>query len=335
MYNFALIGCGRIGARHAEQIAKVGRLVAVCDIVEKKASAFSQQYGAAMYNSLDELLEQETEVGVICVCTPNGLHAEHAIKSLQNGRHVVCEKPLCITSAAAWSMMDTAHFFRRKLFIVKQNRYNEPVSFVKKLLERGGLGEILSFQINCFWNRPQEYYTGDWRGTKELDGGLLYTQFSHFIDLLYWFLGDVEKVSGFMKNNKLRQHFEIEDSGVASLQLKSGAIGSIHYSINSFEKNKEGSFTIIGEKGSVKIGGQYLNTLEWLDIADGSTFNLQGNGHANDYGFYTGTMSNHDKVYVDVINALDNKKNNLPEIKEAVKTVEIIEKIYANSMMPG
>src|SRR5687768_12036746 len=122
MYKFAIVGCGRIAARHAEQIAAVGKLVAVCDIVKEKADALGKQYGATSYDSLDELLESEKEVTIICVCTPNGLHAEHSIKSLQNGRHVICEKPLCITSSAALSMRDTAHFFRRKLFIVKQNR---------------------------------------------------------------------------------------------------------------------------------------------------------------------------------------------------------------------
>ncbi|MCW3074012.1 MAG: oxidoreductase [Flaviaesturariibacter sp.] len=332
MYKFAIVGCGRIAARHAEQIAAVGKLVAVCDVVIEKANSFAEKFGANVYTSLDELLEMEKDVSIICVCTPNGLHAEHSIKSLQNGRHVLCEKPLCLTSSAAWSMMDTAHFFRRKLFIVKQNRYNEPVVFVKKLLEENKLGQILSFQINCFWNRPQQYYTGDWRGTKELDGGLLYTQFSHFIDLLYWFLGDIETVAAHAKNNGLREHFSIEDTGAVLLQMKNGALGTINYTVNSFEKNSEGSFAIFGEKGSVKIGGQYLNTIEWFHTEDKISYPEQEAGKPNDYGFYTGSMSNHHRVYEDLIKALENQKNNLPEIREAVKTVEMIEKIYKCSV---
>ncbi len=332
MYQFAIIGCGRIAPRHAQNIIACGKLVAVCDTDKSKADAFAKEYNATAYYTIDELLTAEKGVEIITVCTPNGFHAEHSIKSLQAGKHVLCEKPMCLTSSAAWSMMDTAHFFRRKLFIVKQNRYNEPVLFVKNMLSQKKLGKILSFQINCFWNRPQQYYTGNWRGTKELDGGLLYTQFSHFIDLLYWMLGNVERVCGFKIDNGLRNNFEIEDNGVVCLKLSNGAIGSLHYTINSFEKNMEGSFTIFGDKGTVKIGGQYLNTIDWLHTQDGAKFETEKETSANDYGFYTGSMSNHQNVYEDVINALENKKNNLPEIIEAVKTVEIIEKIYKVSV---
>src|SRR5215213_3123697 len=237
MYKFAIVGCGRIAHRHAENIKRVGELTAVCDLDKKKANDFSVQYQSKPYYSIDDVLENAKTVEIIVVCTPNGLHAEHSIKSLQAGRHVLCEKPMCIAIEAAWSMMDTAHFFRRKLFIVKQNRFNPPVQFVKKLLDEDRLGKILSFQVNCFWNRPQEYYNGDWRGSKTLDGGLLYTQFSHFIDLLYWFVGDVEDVTGFKKNSGLRTNLEFEDTGITNLKMKNGAIGNINYTINSHKRN--------------------------------------------------------------------------------------------------
>ncbi|HVG12519.1 MAG TPA: Gfo/Idh/MocA family oxidoreductase, partial [Flavisolibacter sp.] len=171
MYKFALIGCGRIAPRHAENIAAHGALIAVCDTDKARADLFAERYNARPYYSIDHLLESEPSFDILSICTPNGLHAEHSIKALQAGKHVVCEKPMCILPVAAFSMMDTAHFFRRRLFVVKQNRYNEPVVFVKKLLAEQKLGTILSFQINCFWNRPQQYYTGDWRGSQELDGG--------------------------------------------------------------------------------------------------------------------------------------------------------------------
>lgn len=229
MYRFSLIGCGRIAARHAENIAAHGVLVAVCDTDRARADETAAQYNAAAFYTIDDLLESGPPFEVLTICTPNGLHAEHSIKALQSGKHVVCEKPLCILPVAAYSMMDTAHFFRRRLFVVKQNRYNEPVAFVKKLLTDGRLGKVLNFQINCFWNRPQGYYTGDWRGSLELDGGLLYTQFSHFIDLLYWFLGDVQKVSGMRKNRGRIEHLHTEDSGTASLHMASGAIGTMTY----------------------------------------------------------------------------------------------------------
>ncbi|MEJ7914238.1 MAG: Gfo/Idh/MocA family oxidoreductase, partial [Chitinophagaceae bacterium] len=219
MFTFALIGCGRIGNRHADLIVKIGKLVAVCDTDAARCNLLAQKYGATAYNSLDELLQSQPEV-----------------------QHVLCEKPLCLSAAAAWSIMDTAHFFRRHVYIVKQNRFNEAVVFANKLLSENALGRILSFEINCFWNRPAQYYDGSWRGSIENDGGLLYTQFSHFIDLLYWFLGDVSYVSGIKSNNQLREHLHIEDTGVAMIQLKSGATGSINYTINSYENNTEGSF---------------------------------------------------------------------------------------------
>jgi len=310
---------------------RVGKLVSVCDIDKNKADDFGALYNSNAWYSIDDLLKQEKEIDVICVCTPNGLHAEHSIKSLQGGKHVLCEKPMCIAMEAAWSMIDTAHFFRRKLYIIKQNRFNAPIQFVKKLLDDGKLGKISSFQLNCFWNRPQQYYDGGWRGSKIMDGGLLYTQFSHFIDLLYWFLGDVEEVTGYRKNSGMRNYLEFEDTGTAILKMKTGALGNINYTINSFKRNVEGSFALFGEKGSIKIGGQYLNTIEWQSLDENIQFENEQTTKANDYGFYTGSMSNHHKVYDEFIKALDNKPNDLPKAGEALKTIEIIKKIYKAS----
>lgn len=330
MYQFALIGCGRISKRHAENIVRIGSLKAVCDIDSAKADALAEEFNCKAYYNIDDLLKNEKEVDIISVCTPNGFHAEHSIKSLQAGKHVLCEKPLCITSAAAWQMVDTAWFCRKKLFVVKQNRYNQPVQFVKKSLDENILGKIYSFQINCFWNRPQEYYKGDWRGTKFLDGGILYTQFSHFIDLMYWFLGDVATIKGFTENYAERNHMEIEDTGIAVLKMQSGVIGSLNYTINSYKKNAEGSLSIIGEKGTVKIGGQYLNTLEWFTVENQEAPQLKNSTSFNEYGFYQGSMSNHDKVYTDLLDSL-NGDGSLLQARDAVKTIEIIEKIYEKS----
>lgn len=331
MYKFAIVGCGRIAERHAENIVRVGELTAVCDIDKTKADDFALRFMAKAYYSINDLLKEEKSIDVIAVCSPNGLHAEHSIKSLQGGKHVLCEKPMCIAIEAAWSMMDTAHFFRRKLYIIKQNRFNAPVQLVKNLLNEGKLGRILSFQVNCFWNRPQEYYDGGWRGSKTLDGGLLYTQFSHFIDLLYWFLGDVETVTGHTKNNGLRENLEFEDTGVANLMMKNGAIGNINYTINSYKKNTEGSLSLFGENGSIKIGGQYLNTIEWQSMETDFVYENMPTSHANNYGFYTGSMSNHNIVYDEFVKALNNEPNRLPKPGEALKTIEIIRKIYQAS----
>jgi UDP-N-acetyl-2-amino-2-deoxyglucuronate dehydrogenase len=330
MLKFAIIGCGKISGRHAENCERIGKLVAVCDVIPSKANALASKHKSTPYYNIDELLNNEPDIDIICICTPNGVHAEHSIKSLQSGKNVLCEKPLCLTSNAASQIVDTAFFFKKKIFVVKQNRYNEPVRIVKNVLDKNLLGDIFSFQINCFWNRPQEYYTGDWKGTEYLDGGILYTQFSHFIDLLYWFLGDVAEVSGYKKKSMGRSNMFIEDNGVAILKMENGAIGTLHYSINSYNANKEGSFTLLGEKGTVKIGGQYLNTLEWFDVEEQEKPQLKATATPNDYGFYQGSMSNHDKVYLDLIASI-NGNGNLVEAKEAIKTIEIIEKIYAST----
>jgi len=328
MYNFAIIGCGSIALRHAENIVKIGRLLAVCDVVPEKADGLSKKFGARPYYTIDDLLKQESDITIVSICTPNGLHAEHTIKSLQNGKHVLCEKPLCITSAAARQMIDTAYFFRRKLFVVKQNRFNPPVAYLKNLLLQNKLGTVYSFQVNGFWNRPQAYYTGDWKGTKALDGGILYTQFSHFIDLLYWLLGDVKTVTASGKNFRQRQHTEIEDTVVVLAKMESGAVGTLHFTTNSYAQNTEGSFTIIAEQGTVKIGGQYLNELEWFGVHGETAPTLPKSNPSNTYGFYTGSMSNHQQVYEQLIASMQGESKGLPDGTDAVKTIEIIEKIY-------
>jgi len=191
--NFAIIGCGRISIRHAEQISRLGNVKAVCDIIPGKANILAQRFGATPYYDLDDLLAGENSLDIISICTPNGLHAQQAIKCLTANIHVLCEKPLCINATDGIEMIAAAKISGKKLFVVKQNRYNPPVSFLKELIQDKKLGKIYSFQVNCFWNRPPSYYT-DWRGRKATDGGTLFTQFSHFIDLLYWLLGDVEHV---------------------------------------------------------------------------------------------------------------------------------------------
>jgi predicted dehydrogenase len=328
MYRFALVGCGNISNRHIENISRVGTLTAVCDIVPEKANALETKHQVKAYYHIEELLKAEADTDIIVVCTPNGLHAEHSIKSLHAGKHVLCEKPMCLTIADGCKMVKASEEEQRKIFVVKQNRYNEPVQHVKKLIKENKLGKIFSFQVNCFWNRPQAYYSNNWRGTKDLDGGILYTQFSHFIDLLYWLLGDVDEVKGYKHDYGNRSCFEIEDSGVAILKMKSGAMGTLNYSINSYSKNLEGSISIFGEKGSVKIGGQYLNTLEWHEVVGQSKPELISSPAANDYGFYQGSMSNHHKVYDDLVLSL-NGNGSLLEAKDAIATIDIIEKIYA------
>ena len=328
--GFAIIGCGRIAKRHAEQIAKRGKLIAVCDVVEAYAHELANAYDARAYTSIEMLLESEPGVEVVSICTPNGLHAAHSIQSLQAHKHVLCEKPLSTSLADAKKMMEAAHQANRHLYVVKQNRYNPPVVAVKELLQEDKLGKICSFQINCFWNRPHYYYDNSWKGTKLLDGGTLFTQFSHFIDLLYWMLGDVKDVKAITRNFE-HPTIEIEDTGVVLIEMLNGAIGTLNYTVNSYNKNMEGSFTIFGERGTVKIGGEYLNELEYQNIEGTTLSNLGCGNPANSYGFYQGSMSNHDKVYEHLLLALKNPQHEFASAFDGMKTVEIIEKIYSQT----
>src|SRR5688572_3114027 len=236
--KFAIIGCGRIGQRHAMHIQKLGMLAAVCDVIPEKAQEVGKKYNANAYVSIEVLLKTEEHLDVVAICTPNGLHAEHSIKSLKAGINVLCEKPMALSVKECGEMIKTAEKTNKRLFVVKQNRFNPPVEAVKKLLDEEKLGKIFSVQLNCFWNRDAAYYHNSWKGTKKLDGGTLYTQFSHFIDLLYWMIGDVRKVSAFTGNYAHGDIIEFEDAGVVILEFDNGAIGTVHYTVNSYKDRK-------------------------------------------------------------------------------------------------
>jgi UDP-N-acetyl-2-amino-2-deoxyglucuronate dehydrogenase len=330
--NIAIVGCGRIAERHAEHIFNLANLKAVCDTKPERRSLFVSKYKCNSYSSIEELLETEKELDLVAVCSPNGLHASHSISALNSGVNVLCEKPMAITTLDCKKMGEAAEHAEKHLIVIKQNRFNAPIAELKKVISDNRLGKIINVQLNCFWNRNDQYYnTSDWKGKKELDGGTLFTQFSHFIDLLYWLIGDVKNTHVITKNFLHQKHVEFEDSGVIALEFDNGALGTINYTVNSFGKNMEGSITVFGEKGTVKVGGQYLNVLEYQKIENYEMQCLAELKPANDYGFYQGSMSNHDKVYQNVIDVLTKGLAPATSILEGLKTVEIIEKIYRNS----
>lgn len=330
--NFAIVGCGRIAQRHAEHIANSGKLAAVCDIITERAADLAKKYACEAFTSIEELLGASPGVDVVSVCTPNALHAQHSILSLKAGKHVVCEKPMALTTADCRDMIRAAQASGRTLFIVKQNRFNPPIAALKTAVDEGWLGRIVNVQLNCFWNRTNEYYlTSDWKGRLALDGGTLYTQFSHFIDLLLWLAGDVERIHALTGNILHKGIIEFEDTGVIALEFASGALGTINYTVNSHKKNMEGSITVFGEKGTVKVGGQYLNVLEYQSIEGHEIANLAECRPANEYGFYQGSMSNHDKVFENVVDVLRGKARIATTAEEGLKTVELIERIYKST----
>ena len=326
MKKFALIGCGKIAGRHAENMARVGTLVAVCDVVKEKRDSFAVKYNAKAYENIDQLLQDEKEVDVVAVCTPNGMHAEHTIKSLQARKHVLCEKPLCLTSAAAWQIIETEKFCRRKLFVVKSTRYNPLLQELKNAIIEDRLGRIYSFHLSCLWNRPESYFS-DWRGKQFPDGGTLYTQFSHYIDALLWLLGDVAVVKGFKNNAAHTNSIEFEDTGVAALQMQNGTLGSFHWSVNSFKKNHEIALTLLAEKATIRLGGEYLNEVQYTETAIALQFVSSQKG-ANKYPQYQGSMSHHEEVYDHLLQVLDNNNQTFTGAYDGLKTVETVEKIY-------
>lgn len=325
--QFAIIGCGRIAQRHAREAARVGRLLAVCDIRQERAAELANQYRAQAYTDIAAMLAGTAGIDVVVVCSPNGLHAAHTIQALNAGCNVLCEKPMAITVESAEAMMAAAGRNGRLLLVVKQNRFNPPVAAVKQLLQQHRLGRIYSFQLSCFWNRRPDYYQ-DWKGTAALDGGTLFTQFSHFIDLLYWFLGDVQQVQAILANYAHKGIIDFEDTGIALLQFGDGITGTLNYTVNSYGQNMEGSLTIFGEKGTVKIGGGYLNKLSYQSIEGYQLPALADGAMANDYGSYQGSMNNHDKVYDNLVNVLHHQAPAAAGAEDGLKTVAIISRIY-------
>jgi UDP-N-acetyl-2-amino-2-deoxyglucuronate dehydrogenase len=333
--KFAVVGLGNIGSRHlavldAEQQAQ---LVGICDIELDKCRKYAKLYkGVPFFCSYEQMLK-ETDAEVINICTPHGLHSSMAIAAAKIKRHVLVEKPMALTIAEAEKMIATAKENGVRLMVVKQNRYNIPIAVTKNALASGKLGRLFMVQCNVLWNRQDEYYLdSSWRGKKELEGGALYTQVSHFIDLMVWWLGDVVEATAEIstKNHAI----EIEDCGSALLRFSSGVMGSLTWTTCVYNRNYEGSITIIGEKGIIKIGGQYLNKIEHWDVqAYPLPEDIEFVDKPNSYGKYQGTSSNHDKVINDVVRDLLFERHNVVEGDEGMKTIKAIELIYRDANM--
>lgn len=266
---------------------------------------------------------------VLCVCTPNYLHEPHTIKGLLAGLHTVVEKPMALSVAECDNMIAAANSSGKTIFAVKQNRYNPPVQAVKHLMDSKTLGEIYMIQVNCFWNRGDAYYSGsDWRGNKMKDGGCLFTQFSHFVDILFYLNGTITDAAGRVQNFAHQHNTEVEDTGSFVLNAANGAIVNFNFTTNAYERNMEGSITIIAEHGTVKIGGQYLNTIEYQRLKGGDLPPINITAKANDYGLYQGSMSNHDAVIQNVVDVLFHGHAVMTGAEEGREVVRIISMMY-------
>ncbi len=332
--KFAVVGCGHIGKRHAEMILRdnESELVALVD-VKNKADLQMEDYKIPFFRSISELLQSDIDVDVINIATPNGFHAEMAIQSLLSGKNVVIEKPIALKKIDAENIINTALKVNKSVFAVMQNRYSPPSVWIKELIESKILGKIYMVQLNCYWNRDDRYYKSDsWHGKLNLDGGTLFTQYSHFIDILYWLFGDICNIQSKIRDFNHQSLTDFEDSGIVNFDFIDGGIGSINFSTSVWDRNLESSMTIIAENGSVKIGGQYMDKVEVCHIKNYEMPELAPTNPGNDYGAYKGSAQNHNFVISNVVDVLKRKSEITTNALEGLKVVDIIERIYNSAV---
>lgn len=330
--RFAVVGFGHIGARHAEEISKNpdAELVAIADNDSTRLKVASDIYPTIKtYESLEAFLEDNIYADVVNICTPNGLHFPQAQDSLLAGKHILVEKPLALRKSHCEELIRIAQQKEKKIFCVLQNRYSPPAQLLKSLIENKNLGKIGWVEINCYWNRDERYYTpGSWRGTKALDGGPLYTQFSHFVDILYWLFGDLEIKNALFDNFNHPRIPHFEDTGTFSFRINSGGAGVFSYSTMLWDKNMESTITIISDKGTVKIGGQYMDKIEYFHVEGMEKPELTQSNPPNSYGNYQGSAANHSFVIENIVRELNGEKPDIAYAEDAAASVEIIEEVY-------
>ncbi|MDR1601232.1 MAG: Gfo/Idh/MocA family oxidoreductase [Tannerella sp.] len=331
--RFAVVGCGHIGKRHAEMIARESgaTLAALCDILPREKLDVDT-YDVPFTGDFDELLSGGLPFDVVCICTPNGLHAPMAVRAIETGHHVVIEKPMALTAADAEKIVHASLKYRKHVFCVMQNRYSPPSVWIKELVESGRLGRIYMVQLNCYWNRDGRYYRADgWHGKAALDGGTLFTQFSHFIDIMYWLFGDICDIQARFADFNHAGLTDFEDSGMVNFNFVNGGMGSLCYSTSVWDRNLESSMLIVAERGSVKIGGQYMNEVLECHIRDYVMPRLAPTNPGNDYGAYKGSAQNHHHVIRNVVNVLSGQSTETitTNVMEGLKVVDIIQRIYA------
>ena len=325
--NIALVGCGRIAKNHLQAILQHQErltLTAVCDTDETAMRLASQQYGVDGYNNLDDLLHY-ANADIVALCTPSGIHPTQAIKIAQSGRHVLSEKPMATRWQDGRRMVQACDDHSVRLFVVKQNRLNATLQLLKAAIEQGRFGKIYMANINVFWTRPQEYYDqGGWRGTWESDGGAFMNQASHYIDLIHWLLGPIQSVQAMM--GTLARDIEAEDTGVLNLRWRNGALGSVSVTMLAYPKNFEGSITILGEKGTVRIGGVAVNEIQHWEFADERPDDEQiknANYQTTSvYGF------GHPLYYDNVINSLQGTAVPMVDGREGLASLELLIAAY-------
>lgn len=316
---FILLGCGHVAKRHLEQITTHGTLVAVCDTDKQKAKALATQYKVPYFTDSHTLFQSGITANIVVICTPNALHAQQATAAMRAGYHVLVEKPMALQGVAATALCATAKATGKHVFTVLQNRFNSAVQQLKQALEQQLLGKPYSIQITCFWNREEAYYKeSDWKGKKGMDGGALFTQCSHFIDLACWLLGPISNVHALLDNAAKKLGNEGEDTGIVTFLFENGVTGSLHFSTNSYAQNMEGAITLLAEKGTVKIGGPYLDHISYQQTAVSLPEMQQ-------------SVAPLHALYDALMNTLLHNHPNYAPPEEVAATIVLIERIYAEA----
>jgi len=325
----ALLGCGRISRNHIGAIAKVDGLdiVAVADTDVERARATGAELGVPAFASLEEMLAGAPS-DLVVICTPSGLHPQHGVTAAKAGRHVLTEKPMAISLEAADALVQACDAANVHLFVVKQNRLNPPVQLLKRAVDKGRFGRIYMANVTVRWTRPQDYYDAEpWRGTWEFDGGAMMNQASHYVDLMQWLMGPVESVMA--KTATQARRIEAEDSGVAVMKFRSGALGVIEVNVLTWPRNLEGSITLLGERGSVKIGGTAVNRVEHWSFAeyddDDKLVEAANTNPPNVYGF------GHEGYYRNVLAVLRGEARPDTDGRAGRKSLELILGIYESA----
>lgn len=328
--RWGLVGCGRISKNHfgaLKEFSDKVELIAVCDIVKERADQAAKEQNAKAYYSIEEMFANE-KLDIVSLCTPSGTHPEHAILAAKQGVHVLTEKPMGTRLEHGKKMIDACDDAGVNLYVVKQNRMNPTIQKVREAVDQGRFGEIYFAQVNVFWTRPQDYYDqAPWRGTRELDGGALMNQASHYVDLLTWLVGPVKEVNAYTAT--LARKIEMEDTAAVTLRWGNGGLGSINVTMLTYPKNLEGSLTILGEKGAIKIGGIAINEVQAWDFADDldSKEDVANLSYETDsvYGF------GHPVFYKNVINHLRGENSILCDGRQGLQSLELLEAIYRSS----
>ena len=328
--SFALAGCGRISHNHFRAIAEHktrAELIGVCDIDVSALDAAVSVTRANPYRSLDDMLKQ-CPADIVVLATPSGLLSEQALAIAQSGRHVMTEKPMATRWADGKRMVAACDSAGVRLFVVKQNRRNATLQLLKSAVEKGRFGRIFMVNINVFWTRPQAYYdSAAWRGTWEFDGGAFMNQASHYVDMLDWLIGPVESVQAY--TGTLARDIEVEDSGVMSLRWRSGALGSVNVTMLTYPKNLEGSITILGENGTVRVGGVAVNQIQHWEFAEPD----EDDEKVKDASYQTTSVYGfgHPIYYDNVIKVLRGEAEPETDGREGLRSLEVLIATYLSA----